>query len=235
MASFARINAPMSRIRHLPYGNSTSTLCFRTSSKLPTPRTSPRQSTTPKSVFKYRFFRLAHCSGVNSNDKSGRERCTGCKSVNALWMRIKFISLNRQQISTSRVTRVTPCATAANPPTKTNSTCDETNLRVSSLRFCISPLHCVPQRLSKVQRVIVRLHPFPRCFRQTVLQQRQINAACFSRISRRTFLQNYFFAVAFSRHELISPYACECKCCCHRDQKPSPCGRAGIPSVPCGT
>jgi len=42
-------------------------LCFKTSSKVADAQTSPRQSTTPKSVFKYKFLSPAHCSAVNSN------------------------------------------------------------------------------------------------------------------------------------------------------------------------
>ena len=52
IASLARINASRSRIRQLPKGNSNSTLCSKTRSKSPTPRTSPRQSTMPKSVLR---------------------------------------------------------------------------------------------------------------------------------------------------------------------------------------
>ena len=29
-------------------------------------------------------------------------------------------------------------------------------------------------------------------------------------------------------------FACECKCCCRRDQKSSPCGRSAWPSAQCG-
>ena len=42
-----------------------------------------RQSTMPRSVFKYRFFSRAQSSGVRSNAISGRARCTGCKPSNA--------------------------------------------------------------------------------------------------------------------------------------------------------
>ena len=56
MASLARMSVSMSRTRHLPAGSSNSTECFTTSSKSPTPATSPRQSNLPRSVFKYRFF-----------------------------------------------------------------------------------------------------------------------------------------------------------------------------------
>ncbi len=170
IASFARINASIPSTRHLPEGSSTSKLCLATSSKLPTPKTSPRQSRTPKSVFRYKLRKLAHCSGVSASGKSGRERCAGCKSANAFCMRIRFCSLNRQQISTSRVTSVTPCATAAKPPTNTNSTWPAISRRVSSLRFCISFSHRRPQRLGKIQRVVIGLHPFPRRLREALFQ-----------------------------------------------------------------
>ncbi len=154
-------------------------------------------------------------------------------NLNAFWIRIRFISLNRQQISTSRVTRVTPCATAANPPTKTNSTCDEINLRVSSLRFCISLLHRGVQRLRKIQRIIIRLHPFPRCFCQTILSAMTNQCRPLQSTSSRRMLPSTSFLCC--QPSAISLSVCECKCCCCRDQKPSPCGKADIPSAPCGT
>src|SRR6266496_3190366 len=90
-------------------------------------------------------------------------------------MRLRFASLNRQQISTSRVTKVTPCATAANPPTKTNSTCASTSLRVSSLRFCIPFLHRGAQRIGESQGVVIGLHPLPRFFCEAIVEQGKID------------------------------------------------------------
>lgn len=159
-------------IRQLPQGSCSSMLFFKTSSKLPMPKTSPRQSTAPKSVFKYKFFRLAHSSGVNSSGKSVLGRCVGCKSAKALCIRIKFGSVNRQQMSTTLVSRVTPCAAAANPPTRTNSTSAAINRRVNSLKFCIPLFHGLAQRFRKIYGIVVRLHPFPWRHAQTICQQR---------------------------------------------------------------
>jgi len=78
-------------------------------------------------------------------------------------------------MSTSRVTKVTPCATAANPPTRTNSTCASISRRVSSLRFCISFVHRGAERICETQRIIIGLHPLPRCFCQAILKQRNVN------------------------------------------------------------
>jgi hypothetical protein len=176
MASLARMRPSISKIRQCPNGNSTSTLCLRTASKSPMPRTSPRQSRTPKSVFRYRFFSLAHCSFVKSSGRSGLERCTGCSPLSAFCMRFKLPSLNRQQMSTSRVTRVAPWATAANPPIKTNSTCASTSLRVSSLRFCTGLRHGCPQHIGQAQGIVIGQHPLPYGFGKALLKQRVINS-----------------------------------------------------------
>ena len=77
-------------------------------------------------------------------------------------------------MSTSRVVKVTPCATAANPPITTNSTCASTSLRVNSFRFCIPFFHGSAERVRETQRVFIGLHPFPRCSCQAVLKQRNV-------------------------------------------------------------
>jgi hypothetical protein len=91
--------------------------------------------------------------------------------MNAPWMRIRFASENRQQMSTSRVTKVTPWATAANPPIRTNSTRASMSRRVDSLRFCISLLHRGAQRIGEPQRIVIGQHSLPGCFCQAVLEQ----------------------------------------------------------------
>jgi hypothetical protein len=45
--------------------------------------------------------------------------------------------------------------TASNPPTKTNSTCASTSLRISSLRLCIPFLHRDAERIGELQRIII--------------------------------------------------------------------------------
>src|SRR5260221_2060137 len=91
-------------------------------------------------------------------------------------MRIRFASLKRQQMSTSRVTNVAPCATAANPPIKTNSTCASTSLRVSSLRFCTTLQHRGLKQIGQTQCIVICQHPLPYGFRETLLKQRKINS-----------------------------------------------------------
>jgi hypothetical protein len=76
---------------------------------------------------------------------------------------------------------VTPCATAANPPTRTNSTCSAINRRTSSARFCISPRHRRAQGLRKIQRIVIRFHSFPRRQGEGVVEQGDVRLAIQSR------------------------------------------------------
>src|SRR5437868_1915154 len=160
------------------------------------------------SVLTYKFFNVAHCSGVNFSGMSGRDRCTGCKSASAFWIRIKFVSLKRQQTSTSRVTRVAPCATAANPPTRTNSTFPAISLRKSSARFCMTFFHRSAKGFREVQRIIVGKHALPRRHRETVTQQGDIHLpaflVCWNDFGRERFSQLLSLFVGFFRRHFDS-------------------------------